>query len=246
MKPILGLLVAVAGLAAAQGVASFEVASIKLHPEPIAFSSDSQVHGSRVTATAITLIDLITNAYGVRYDQISGGPSWVKSERYDVAAKAEGEGTITKDQLRQMLQTLLADRFQLKVHREARETPVYELVVGKNGPKLKEVAADATGGYVSRGSNTGQMRMEASKGTMEQLARQLSVTAGRPVIDKTGLTGYYKYTPDWLSANQPPDPDPDVPSIFTAVQEQLGLKLESTKAPVEMLIVDHSEKPSEN
>ncbi len=246
MKPILGLLAAVAGLAAAQEADSFEVASIKLHPGPIAFSSDSQVHGSRVTATALTLIDLITNAYGVRYDQISGGPSWVKSERYDVAAKAEGEGTITKDQLRQMLQTLLADRFQRKIHREARETPVYRLVVGKGGPKLKEAAPDATGGYVSRGSNTGQMRMEASKGTMEQLARQLSVTAGRPVIDETGLTGFYKYTLDWLSANQPPDPDSDVASIFTALQEQLGLKLEPAKAAVETLVVDRAERPSEN
>jgi uncharacterized protein (TIGR03435 family) len=201
---------------AAQETTSFEAASIKLHPEPIAFSSDSAAHGSRVTATAITLIDLITNAYGVRYDQISGGPSWVKSEHYDVVAKAEGESTITKDQLRQMLQTLLADRFQLKIHREAKETPVYQLVVGKGGPKLKEAAPDAKGGYVSRGSDTGQMRMEATKGTMEQLARQLSVTAGRPVIDKTGLTGYYAYTLDWFPANRPVEPDSDIPSIFTA------------------------------
>src|SRR5271155_1327084 len=116
MKRILGLWLAVFGIAAAQEPASFEVASIKFHPEPIAFSSDSAVHGSRVTATATTLVDLITNAYGVRYDQISGGPSWVKSAHYDVVAKAEGEGTITKDLLRQMLQTLLSDRFQLRVH----------------------------------------------------------------------------------------------------------------------------------
>jgi uncharacterized protein (TIGR03435 family) len=246
MKKVFGLLLAIAGLAAAQGEASFEVASIKLHPEPIAFSSDAAVHGARVTATAVTLIDLITNAFGVRYDQISGGPSWAKSEHYDVAAKAEGEDTITKNQLRQMLQTLLAGRFQLQLHREMRETPVYELIVAKNGPKIKEAAPDATGGYVSRGFNTGQMRMEASKGTMEQLARQLSVTAGRPVIDKTGLTGYYAYTLDWASAIQPPQPDSDSPSMFTAVQEQLGLKLESAKDPIEMLIIDRAEKPSEN
>src|SRR3984885_4400772 len=238
MSRIFSLALTVAGIAIAQETAAFEVASINLHPEPIAFSSDSAVHGSRVTATAVTLIDLITNAYGVRYDQISGGPSWAKSEHYDVAAKAEGEGTITKNQLRQMLQALLADRFQLKLHGETRETPVYELVLGKNGPKLKEVRPDTAGGYVSRGSNTGQIRMETAKGTMEQLARQLSNTAGRPAIDKTGLAGYYAYTLDWTSANRPLEPDSDTPSMFTAVQEQLGLKLESAKAPVEMVMID--------
>jgi uncharacterized protein (TIGR03435 family) len=246
MKKIVGLLLAVAGIAAAQETASFEVASIKFHPAPIAFSSDSAIHGSRVTATAITLIDLITNAYGVRYDQISGGPPWAKSDHYDLNAKAEGESTITKDRLQEMLRTLLAGRFQLQIHREMKETPVYELVVGKNGSKLKAAAPDTKGGYVSRGSSTGQMRMEATKGTMEQLARQLSVTAGRPVIDKTGLAGYYAYTLDWMPANRPLEPDSDTPSMFTAVQEQLGLKLESAKAPIEMLIIDRAEKPSEN
>ncbi len=99
---------------------------------------------------------------------------------------------------------------------------------------------------MTRGFNTGVMHSEVAKGAMDQLARQISLTAGRTVIDKTGLKGFYKHTLDWLSANQTPDPALDVPSLFTAVQEQLGLRLESTKAPVEMLIVDHVERPSEN
>jgi uncharacterized protein (TIGR03435 family) len=244
VKGIFGLLLAVAGWAAAQETASFEVASIKFHPGLITMSGGG-VKGATLSDTALTLLNLIEDAYGVRRDQISGGPSWISSDHYDVIAKAEGEGTLTHDRAMQMLQTLLSDRFQLKLHRETRETPVYDLVLGKNGPKLKESSADAKGKNFVSVTGAG-MHMEATNGTMEQLARQLSVTAGRPVIDKTGLTGFYAYTLDWASANRPPEPDSDTPSMFTAVQEQLGLKLESAKAPVEMLIVDHAEKPSEN
>ncbi len=241
MKPVFWLVLAVTGVAAAQETASFEVASIKFHPGLITMSGGG-VKGATLSDTAVTLRNLIEDAYGVRTDQISGGPSWIGSDRYDVVAKAEGEGTLTHDRAMQMLQTLLADRFQLKVHRETRGTPVYELIVAKNGPKLKEVSADVKEGGFTRGFNTGLMHTEISKGTMEQLARQLSVTAGRPVVDKTGLTGYYAYTLDWASAIQPPQPDSDIPSMFTAVQEQLGLKLESAKD----LIIDRAERPSEN
>jgi uncharacterized protein (TIGR03435 family) len=243
-----GLLLVVAGVAAPQSPASkasFDVASIKLHPGPITFSSDPAVQGRTVTGTASTLLDLITTAYGVRYEQISGGPNWMNSDHYDLTAKAEGEGTLTKDQARQMLQTLLADRFQLKVHRETKEAPVYALVVGKNEPKLKRTSADAPGNNFVRGSVAG-MHMEATRGTMEQLARQLSATAGRPVIDKTGLTGYYAYTLDWIPASRIPEPDSDTPSMVAALQEQLGLRLERAKGPFEMLLIDSAEKPSEN
>lgn len=249
------LLLAVAGIAAAQSTAqppaqpearaSFDVASIKLHSGNITFSSDPAVRGRTVTGTASTLLDLITNAYGVRYEQVSGGPSWLSSDHYDISAKAEGEGTLTKEQARQMLQALLEDRFQLKIHRETKEVPVYALVVGKNGPKLKETSADAPGNNFVRGSSAG-LHMEATRGTMEQLARQLSTTAGRPVIDRTGLTGYYAYTLDWIPASRTPEPDSDTPSMVTAIQEQLGLKLERSKGPFEMLIVDRAEKPTEN
>ncbi len=225
--------------------ASFEVASIKPHPEPITMSADPAVHGSMVTATASTVLDVIEVAYDVRRDQIVGAPGWVQSSHWDIAAKAQVEGTITRAQMRQMLQTLLADRFQLKIHRETKEVPVFALIVGKNGPKFKESATDATGGYTVRGTGSG-MHMVTSKGTMEQLTRHLAFSAGRPVLDRTGLTGYYAFTLDWISENATPPPDSNVPAIFTAVQEQLGLKLEPTKGPIEMLIVDRVEKPSGN
>jgi uncharacterized protein (TIGR03435 family) len=254
-KLTFGLLPIVVGIAAAQSTAqaqaspeagaSFDVASIKFHPGPINFSADPSIRGRSVTGTASTLFDLITNAYGVRYDQISGGPKWASSDAYDIAAKAEGEGTLTKDEARRMMQTLLADRFQLRIHREAREVQAYALVVGKNGHKLKESSADAPGDNVVRTGRAG-MHMEATRGTMENLARQLAGTADRPVVNRTGLTGYYAFTFDWIPANRTPEPDSDVPSMFTAIQEQLGLKLEPTRAPYQMLIIDHAEKPSEN
>ena len=238
------LLLALTGITAAQG-AAFEVASIKLHPEPITVSQDPTIRGSRVTATASTLLDLVTTAYAMRYDQVSGGPAWVNSTHYDIAAKAEGDAALTKEHFRRLLQALLADRFQLKVHRETKEVPVFALVVGKNGPKLKETSANAPGNNFVRGGAKG-LHMEASKGTMEQLARQLSVSAGRSVVDKTGLTGYYAWVLDWIPPNGNADPDSDTPALFTAIQEQLGLKLEPTKGSLEMLVIDSAQKPSEN
>lgn len=241
MPRLAGLLVVSVGIVHAQ--ATFEVASIKPHAGAVTAWGGS-FHGPRLTETAITLRELIEDAYDLRNDQILGGPGWIASDRYDIDAKAEGDAaltaTLTKVQQQQMLQALLADRFQLKVHREIKEMPVYALVVGKNGSKLKESSADAKGPNFVRGTTAG-MHMEASKGTMENLARQLSLTAGRPVVDQTGLTGFYAFTLDWTSAA-----DSDLPSVFTAVQEQLGLKLESQRAPVEMLIVDHADQPSAN
>jgi len=131
------------------------------------------------------------------------------------------------------MQTLLADRFQLKVHCETKEMPVYALVVaGKGGSKLKQSAAGRTTQIVT------------AKGCIEQLVTQLSGTLGQPVLDKTGLTGEYDYELEWAPENAAAEVD--TPGIFTALQEQLGLKLESQKAPVEVLAIDHAEKPSEN
>ncbi len=198
-------LVAAAGVDRAQQSKplAFDVASIKLRHGEITFSADPSVRGRTVEATASTLTDLITYAYSVRYDQITGAPGWAGSEHYDIVAKSDGEGILPPSQSRQMFQTLLADRFQLKVHRESQDVAVYALVVGKNGPKFVASAPDAAGWSV-RSTDSGGLRMEARKATMEQLARQLSATAGRPVLDRTGLTGYYAFALDWLPANSTP------------------------------------------
>lgn len=225
--------------------AKFDAASIKLHPGIVNISYDPSVRGRRVVSTASTLRDLILYAYGLGYDiQIAGLPKWALSDHYDLNAEAEGEGVLTTAQARQMMQNLLADRFQLQVHRETEEVPMYALVIAKGGPKLKESAPDATGGASVIVGEKG-IHLEAKRYTMDQFARQLSITAGRPVVDKTGLTAYYAFTMDWFPANRPSVSDVDTPDMFAALQE-LGLKLEPIKGPMQELVIDRVEKPSEN
>lgn len=223
---------------------SFEVASIKPHPGAVTFSADPSVKGTRVTATASTLLDLIISAYKIRRDQISGGPSWIASEHYDLVAKAEGEDSLTLDQIRPMLQALLADRFRLRLHREIKQVPIYELVVVKGGPKFHE--SSPTEEKASRiNADAGGMHMTVSKGSMVQLAARLSVNgANRPVVDKTGLQGTYSFKLDWERNTSVTDSE--LPSLFTALQEQLGLRLVSTKGTTELLVVDDAERPQGN
>ena len=232
-------------LAAAQPAPAFEVASLKPHPGEITYSADPAIKGSQVVATAVTLLDLLTYAYGVRYDQLDGAPPWARSEHYDLLAKGPGDRPPTPAEARQMVQTLLADRFHLQTHRETRDLPVYALVVAKGGHKLKPSTADATGNNGTTAGPKG-MHMEFTRGTTEALASQLSNSAGRPVVNRTGLDGYWAYTFDWIPANRPVTGESDAPSMFTAIQEQLGLKLEPAKAPFAMLIVDRAERPSQN
>jgi uncharacterized protein (TIGR03435 family) len=215
---------------------AFEVASVK--PNKSGDSAPWRFVGSRggITATNVTLPFLIMNAYGVRENQISGGPSWLSSERYDVVAKDQSDNP-SPARHRQMLQTLLADRFQLRLSRETKDLPVYALVVGKGGHKFHE----ADGG--SDGKNTtGRGRITARKVSMEWLSERLGGQLERTVVDRTGLQGNFAFELEWA-----PDPDDlSGPSVFIALQEQLGLKLEPQKGSVEILVIEHVEKPSEN
>jgi bla regulator protein BlaR1 len=261
---------------AASKVPAFEVASIKpdksgtgmttLRTTPVGFS-----------ASNISLKALIQQAYGVEENQILGAPSWLGSERYDIEAKVASSDTdalhdLNPDQRRIMLQPLLADRFQLKVHTELKDLPVLALVVAKGGPKLHEAKPGDTYPNGLKGfdgpGGPGMMLMRPGQLTAQGVdlwfvAKQLSQQLGRTVQDKTGLTGKYDFTLQW-KPDRDPSPMPGAPpageqgpgatlstdsseaSIFTAVQEQLGLKLESRKAPVEVLVIDHVEAPSEN
>jgi uncharacterized protein (TIGR03435 family) len=226
----------------------FEVASIRPHQGPIS-RIDISTAGLRFTAEAQPVGGLITWAYDVKSYQVSAVPNLPLSDTfYDIGAKAEGEGAPSRAEFRQMLQSLLADRFKLKVHRETRDMNVYALVVSKSGSKLKESAPDASPmGYMNVvGRNYHATR---AKATMDDVVQAIGNSfLDRPVLDKTGLSGTYNlsltYTPDIRSNRGEPDPN-DI-SIFTAVQEQLGLKLEPQKASIEVLVVDSVEKPSEN
>jgi uncharacterized protein (TIGR03435 family) len=232
-------------LARAQSPA-FEVASIKPF-QGLPLNVYMNTSGPRVTISEYGLPGLLMTAYQVEPWQILGGPVWMETDRFNIAANAPGESAPAPEQVRQMLQTLLADRFQLKVHREKREGPVYALVVDKKGPKLTlSTSADST---FTLGGGVRGVRLTFQKQTMEYLALQLSNNGGlgRKVLDKTGFTGSYDFQLNWAAGNDGnPPPDSNEPGLFTALQEQLGLKLEPQKAPVEMLIIDRAEKPSPN
>ncbi len=312
---------------------AFEVASIKpAAPQPAGMLRVMMRGGpgtpdpGQLTYTNVTLKNILMNAYDVKGYQIQG-PGWLDSERYDVMAKIPKGAT--KEQFRLMLQNLAAERFKVALHRDTKEMPVYSLVVGKNGPKMKESVEDPapkdgagseggpsagnTGGaalaprpldphgpvvsgripvgkdgmpQLPPGSpkgtmmmmmNGGRFRMNASGQTMVGLVNMLANQLGRPVIDNTGLTGKYDFTLDFApeEGGRMPGPMGAMPiqapshagegggggggplasqpegqpglSLFTAVQEQLGLKLEQKKGPVELIVIDRAEKvPTEN
>ena len=262
------------------GALQYDVASIKRFtpggpPNLNGFHPFVETPDGLVVRTA-TVKMLILRAYGVDAYQISGGPDWLNSERYDIDAKFDGT---TADKLQKlspderilarqhMLQTILAERFNLAIHRENKELQTYSLIVGKNGPKLQEVKLEDAGpskpkvgpapGRIDMtvGGTGGQVRGFASP--LSNLTVMLTNYLHRPVIDKTGLTGKYDFTLRWTpdetqaqvssSANGLPSADPTGgASLFTAIQEQFGLKLESAKGPIELIVIDHIERPSGN
>ena len=214
--------------------------------------------GGRFTATGISLKHLISQAYDVRDFQISSGPGWIGSDRFDINAKAEGlPDRVPPGTMRPYLRNLLEDRFRLKTHMETKEMPVYALVVGKAGSKLTPAAEGTTPGPMIR---MGRGHLDGKGMPVQMLVHQISQQLGRTVIDNTGLTGNYDIVLDWTPEpgqgggpfGGPPPPDAiqaadnSGPSIFTALQEQLGLRLESQKGPVPILVIDSVEKPSEN
>jgi bla regulator protein blaR1 len=233
----------------APSVPSFEVAAI--HRVPNAEEGRTPpvetLPGGRVTTNA-TLRGLVMYAYDVKDLQISEGPQWTRSEYFRFVASAGDNGNPSLAEIRRMLQTLLEDRFQLKLRREDKEMSIYLLTVGKNGPKLKESPPEARFSMTA-----GLGKLTATKLPMARLATALSVSVGQPVLDKTGLTGEYDVTLEGSQVGLIPKPgasspadDTGAPSVFTAIQEQLGLRLDSAKAPVEFLNIERVERPSEN
>jgi uncharacterized protein (TIGR03435 family) len=291
-----------ASLLAAQAPApkklAYEVASVKPHADNDYFIrlNTGAGDGGRLNLSGVPIALLIQLAYGNNVmggplggqNNLTGLPGWAQTDRFDIEARPEAGFQPTQDQTKEMIQSLLEDRFALKLHKETKDGPVYALVVGKDGPKMK-LSADQTpigpptarpgGGSgppplpppppgpnfnpttMPRGmmmNSPGMLRGTAQN--MAGIARLLSGQAGRQVIDKTGLTGLYdfelKFAPSQPMQLPPgmtlppgvslPEADPTAPSIFTAVQEQLGLKLESSKAPLESIVVEHLEKPTAN
>jgi uncharacterized protein (TIGR03435 family) len=201
-------------------------------------------HGGTFISAGTPLMWSITFAYRIDDKQVAGAPDWVKS--FDSAYEIEGkpEGPVSKDECRQMARALLADRFKLAVHESSREQAVYTLVAGKNGSKMRAVDEHSPPAGVRMNGAVMQSpsEEEAPPGwTMAVLAGYLSGFTGRPVVDRTGLEGRYAMS---LSFSRK-DGD-EYPNVFTAVQEQLGLKMEPARAAMKVLVIDHVEKPGEN
>lgn len=255
------LAIAVSGIAAlsvaqAEQKPKFEVASIKpmkdtnrraLHggacngaDHPVTMGPITPGLGRRIF-TGATLKALLGSAYGIEH--IEGGPNWIESDEFEVQTKAEDPKT-TRDGLLEMLQQLLETRFQLKFHDNRQDISGYTLVVAKGGPKIKSVRDDDE---QPKGMVAGLGRMVGLT-TTAQIARSLSIQLRSPVVDGTGLSGWYDVKMEWAAATPTTGntAEPSGPSLFTAIQEQLGLKLEPTKVHVQLLVVESAQRPSEN
>ncbi len=217
-----------------------------------------------------TLFGFIVKAYGLQgcgqnCAQLSGGPDWLKKDKFDIQAKSpDGTPDYTLSQflsgqaprLQGMLQALLADRFSLKVHREEKQLPVYVLTIGKNGPKFKKAGGETNQLVDGRpmkdgllfmpvrqpnGEISNNIQMLMKNRSIQELADTLSGVLDRPFLDRTGLKGEFDITMEYEA-----DPEAPLAGLVTAFQEQLGLKVEATKAPIDVLVIDHAEHPSEN
>jgi len=267
MRDVLARFVVMVGLFApvlgaqskpAEGNLAFDVVSVKPNKTGASRASIGGVGGGRWTMVNVSVAGLILNAYPGRTNELLGAPGWVTSERFDIDARATFEPT--RDQERLMLRALLADRFSFTGHMETPERPIYNMVVaradGRLGPQLRRIDIDCatykrptpvrdapvddTPPCSYRMSASDKVTIISGGRTMQSLADVISPGAGRPVFDKTALAGYYAYKLEYADAGA------DALSLFTAMQEQLGLKLEPARGPVEILAIDRIERPREN
>jgi uncharacterized protein (TIGR03435 family) len=261
----------------------FDVVSIKPCKPGVTQGGDSSPGRLSIGCGILADVDntgLIQQAYNRYADgrltsakviPIEGSPDWIHSERFEIDAKSDGQPSIVT-MLGPMMQTILEDRFKLKIHRETRQAPVYELALDKGSPKLKPLQDGACvpalvghplppladGQHLCR-NQVGPGSVNFEGGTLSGLADMLGLILDRPVIDKTGITDYFeihlKFSPDDLAPSRPSTTDPDssaavspsdAPGVFQAIKEQLGLKLAPAKGPVDILVIDHIERPSEN
>ena len=227
----------------------FQVATIK--PSRSDETRTMLIRGNRFETTDTSVVDLLKYAYGIHEREVFGGPSWFSTQKFDIVGDPETQTRPSSDDFKKMVQSLLTDRFHLTAHHETRDLPVFVIVLSKSGPRLKPGSGPAnaipTVGY-SLGS------LGARNATMTDLATFLQrFVTDRPVVDETGLNGKYdidlRWTPDELEngGSRPGDGTSSTfPGFYTAIQEQLGLKLLEEKHPAQVFVVDHAEMPTEN
>jgi uncharacterized protein (TIGR03435 family) len=239
-------LCALALLAAAHGQ-SFEAISIKPAVGGRGSRNGPAPGGERYQATNASLRTLIAEAYRVRLDLVTGGPDWIDRERFDVNAKAERASNHAE--MRAMLQQLLSGRFQLELHRETKVIPVFELGIDKSGSKLRAPAAGTDLSFEQSPGQWHEVKMKGRSVPMDYLAWRLSRVLDRPLIDRTNLTRAYDFD---LAFIEEVDPEiagrlPSIhPTIFEALRDQLGLRLDARRGPVEILVIDRTARPGEN
>lgn len=227
---------------------SFQVASVKPAPPTGAIISPPACPGGRFAARTAVLADIVW-AYGIRFFQLDGGPDWTHTPaaRFDIQASPASPSTETE--CRRMLQTLLADRFKLAIHHETKPLDVYALVVAKTGPKIKQATdADVDGVHLNGAKTFGSPKGWSMPDLVDFLQRSFN-PAGSPLVDRTGLEGIYKLTLNF--APGPYDfpgiePRGDGPDIFSALESQLGLRLERRKEPIDIIVIDRLEQPDAN
>ena len=229
---------------------TFAVATIKPSaPDAVA---GTQIRGNRFATEGTTFVDVFKYAYSVHPDQVVGGPEWLRTEKFDILADPETEKRPSSDQMKAMVQQLLVERFHIVMHREQKTLSVYALVKTADTPKLTKSTADPNGipvvGYSPGGT------LQVGNATMANFATFLQrFVLDRPAVDQTGITGHFdlmlRWTPDSLRANDKPgdsQEDASAPNLFTAMKEQLGLKLQPTKAATDVFVIDRAARPSEN
>ena len=245
-------------------IPQFDVISVR--PNKDSNQTRMQFTPDGLRGIAVTVRFLLYEGYGgINHEQVIGEPAWSNTAGFDIDAKVAPADVptlskMTFEQRRTMFQSVLAERFKLAVHHETRELPLYVLSVAKGGPKFKESAPDDPAATARRrGMTINNGKLTANDAQLSMLVTMLSRSTGRTVVDKTGLAGNYDFTLEWAPDEGGPSspgaatgaatgsaPDQSAPSIFTAVQEQLGLKLESSKGPLDVIVVDHIERPTED
>ena len=232
---------------AAEAKPDWEVATVRPSDPAAGKGQHINVRGSHVLLEDTTVEQFLLMGFGLQQSQLAGEPDWVKTERWNVDGVPDVQGMPNLKQLQGLMQEILAERFGLKVHREQRELPVFALTVAKGGPKMTVDESDPNGLFRQQnGGQNGRHAEDLKNISMPELALILQFHVDRPVVDQTGLKGKYDLKLQW-TVDEAPAPAPDAPpGLFTAIQEQVGLKLDRVKAPAEVLVVDAVARPGAN
>lgn len=222
---------------------SFEVATIK-RSDPENHSQGSHVHGQHLFFENQRIIDLLSLAYGVHPKQIMNAPAWFATERWDIQGVADVDGQPDLAQIGEMLRNLLEDRLALRYHQEKREIDLYAITIAKGGPKLTPTTSQSLLPDQSGSTSNGQTTVRYTSNSMTDIERSLRFFLERPVVNQTGLEGRYDFKLTWTTDSSTASGDNLPPSFFTAVQEQIGLKVKPTKGMVDVMMIDNATQPT--